>query len=419
MSTNKTELKELLLEEESEYLDFKYDMYDIFASNNNKKVQERTELLRDIISLVNIKRMDIEIDESYLIIGVDETNEKYNGKHKNINFIKNQTVIQLAQEYIEPSLIIEFKDFYLSGDRDNILISNKYDQNYDRILILILKRQKGIVYEFKKEIGNRYKGFERIGASYTRDGSHKRRIKESERRQIREYTVVDLNVKFIENPINKKFKTIYEEKILDNKLSYVKKGLVSDFNKFNSNQNLDEITFIADVDYYITKLKDYIIRRNRYFKELNKIIYFGIRIKNESELILKEDDFFLGCGHKECEFIEKKPIFEEKPPNRNNCFNKINALHDIIRSTMPNLENLLVAPYVQTDSKNYYIHDNKKILEIHFDKLKQKFSYEISNIIIKIPNLDDISKLRIPLYITIGDPYKTITKYLDLSISYQ
>jgi len=176
----------LLKQAESEYLDFKFDIYDILSSVHNKKILERQELLRDILSLLNVKDSRINTNESYLIIGVDEVDEKYNGRHKNINFKDTQIIIQLVQEYIAPSFTIKFEEYFLSGDENNILLSDQQLPNYDRILLIKLIWDLGTVYEIKKEYGDSQIGFLRVGDSFTRDGSHKRRIMETDRIKIRE-----------------------------------------------------------------------------------------------------------------------------------------------------------------------------------------------------------------------------------------
>ncbi len=414
----KFHLSELLQGKESEYLEFKYDMYEIYSSDLNRKVLERMELLRDILSLMNIKRIDIDIDESYLIIGIGETNEKYNGRHKNINFVNDQTIIQLVQKHLDPSLTIEFKEFFLSGDKDNVSISEYSLPNYDRILIIILKRQKGVIYEFKKEIGNQDVGFERLGASYTRDCSHKRRIREIDRQEIREYPFVNVNLKLNEDQITKKLKTIYHEEFLNKKLNKVKNAILDDFENIKSMGTTNRKNFIADVEYYITKLKKFIIARNEHFKKINKIINFGIEIENESELVLKNIDVYIGSG-KDCELIEKKPRFKEKPPNRDLCFREKSVISDILSSVMPAFSDLVNPTLNQINSNNYTINEEKNIITFHIDMLKQGYITKIPKILVKVPWLVNNTTLRISVVITIGEPYKTITENLDLLISYQ
>ena len=236
--------RELLQSNECEYLDFKYGMYEILSPDNNRKILERMEFLRDIFSLINIKRTDIEIEESYLVIGVGETDQKYDGRHKNITFTNTQLIIQLVQEFIDPSLTIEFKENYLAGNYNNIVLSEVPAPDYDRILTFVFKREIGTVYEYKKEIGNNHIGVERVGATYTRDESHKRRIRESDRIKIREFLNVRLILMF-ENESNefiikKNLKKIHNDEELDEKLIKIKESLYQDLSSIPKEKLLND-----------------------------------------------------------------------------------------------------------------------------------------------------------------------------------
>jgi len=180
------QIKSLLKTKECEFLDFKKNMYKIFSKDNRTKLEQRKEFLKDVLGLVNNKRMEEIIGKAYIIIGIDEENQKYNGVHQNINFTNYQTLIYLVNEYISPKLEIEFVEFYISGNESNILISKGMKQGYDRILVIKLSYEIGTVYEIKKEIGNPIIKIEyyRKGTSFTRDGSHTRYITQEDREKL-------------------------------------------------------------------------------------------------------------------------------------------------------------------------------------------------------------------------------------------
>ncbi len=178
-------LHKLLQSMESEFLDFKLKMYEILSNEPNQKMRERLELLRDTLSLINIKRTDNIYTESYLVIGVGEKDGKYDGTHQPVEFTQYQTIIQLIQQYLNRSLTIDFYEAYLSGDKSNILIARKPSLNYDRILLIKIRRELEQVYEISKQLGNNQVGYLEVGESYTRDESHKRRLTESDRIAIR------------------------------------------------------------------------------------------------------------------------------------------------------------------------------------------------------------------------------------------
>ena len=199
-------IKSLILVRECEFLDFKFDMYNIFHTNNNARILNRQEFLRDVLSLVNIKRTEEVFKKSYLIIGLDENNGIYNGNHMHIDFNDFLTLTHIIQTYISPSLTAEFEEYFIMGDENNILLSKSPVSNFDRIIMIIFTRKISDVYEIKKEYGNKRVGLLRVGESYTRDGSSKRRITESDRIIIRSLKNIDLTLKFKEG--NQKFEII-------------------------------------------------------------------------------------------------------------------------------------------------------------------------------------------------------------------
>ncbi|MFW9973201.1 MAG: RNA-binding domain-containing protein, partial [Candidatus Odinarchaeota archaeon] len=184
-----SEIKELLGTKESEFLDFKSEMYKIHDENAIRRDLERVELLRDMLSLINIKRTDKMIKDSYLIIGIEEENEQFNGNHRNIDFRDNQTIYNLIKDYINPSLTIEINDYFINGNLNNFKISLNSNPDYNRNIIIRLVREIGVVYEIKKNIGRKCPKskfgkkvtFLNTGDSFTRDGSFPRRLTEVDR----------------------------------------------------------------------------------------------------------------------------------------------------------------------------------------------------------------------------------------------
>ncbi len=180
------EITTLLILRESEFLDFKLEMYKIFPKNTKYGLEQRKELIKDILSLINNKTEENNKGIAYLIIGIGETNEIYNGIHKNTEFNDYQTIIQIINEYINPKFNIVFREFFIAGDNKKILIKEKPTSGYDRNLLMKINYETGIVYEIKKDIGNielkvpiYYSGL-----SFTRDISYIRLILQEDRERI-------------------------------------------------------------------------------------------------------------------------------------------------------------------------------------------------------------------------------------------
>lgn len=180
-------IKKLLGTKECEFLDFKLAMYNIFPKNTPSGLEQRKEFLKDVLGLINNKRVENNDGKAYLLIGVSEENERYDGNHRNIDFTDNATLLRLINENIKPNLNVEIDDYYISGDNNNILIKSYKETGYERNIIIILSNDIGAVYEIKKRFGNPYLGVEYYyeGSSFTRDGSHTRRMIETDRVKIR------------------------------------------------------------------------------------------------------------------------------------------------------------------------------------------------------------------------------------------
>ncbi len=460
-------IRELLQTKECEFLDFKYAMYEILSPDNNKKLLERMELIRDIFSLINIKRTDIEINESYLVIGIDETDQKYNGRHKNITFTNTQLIIQLIQEFIEPSLTIEFKDNYIAGDHNNIMLSENPVPGYDRILTFMFKREIGTVYEFKKQIGNKDVGFERVGAAYSRDESHKRRIRESDRIKIREVLNVRLILTFENNSsgflVKKNLKKIYNDEELDEKLKRVKESLYQDLSSIPKEKLLDEserekmsnlFSRISGTDYiyseiseadweeynkkidsYIEELKKFLKKRGEYFKESNKILSFNLELHNNGKEMATDIDLYLIIPEP-CEFIEELPQFQlesQKIPKRprssllrvydplTNMGKTMAGMTKALASNFTESFDQLLSPSIYSlgtrNSPNNYSIEDKQTLNIQSEKLKQGYFMKINKIRVKIPSIVEYDELIIQFVIITGRPSRTFNDRLILKIN--
>ncbi len=185
---NEDKVINLLKEEECEYLDFKTDFYKFNNSDKKIKLESKKEFLKDILGLVNNFRKDRSLGISYLVIGVAETNDIYNGYHQNIKFNDIKTIKDLIQANIKPELItIDLKEYYISGDKENISILKEKRDGYDRIIILIIKYESGNIFSLKKDFGNPQLGvpYYLENTSFYRDGSHTRTSPEEVRMKIR------------------------------------------------------------------------------------------------------------------------------------------------------------------------------------------------------------------------------------------
>ena len=459
-------IRDLLQSNECEFLDFKYKMYEILYSDSNRKLLEKMELLRDITSLINVKNPDIETNESYFVIGLGETNKKYDGRHNNVDFTHTQSIIQLIQEFIEPSLSVEFKENYIAGDYNNIMLSDNPLPDYDRILTIIFKREIGTVYEFKKEIGNQELGFERVGAAYTRDESHKRRLTEKDRIKIREVLNVRLKLTFENNSnefrLQKQLKKIFTDAELDEKLRRVRESLLQDLNSLTEesfgldkskrekisdlftrigrpNYIIPEITeadweeYNKNVDSYIKELNHFLKERLLYFEELNQILSLNLELHNNGKEMAADIDAYLIIPES-CEFIDERPQFQLELPKRpkkpkpslrsvNPLGGMTEAFEVITKSLTSNFSEslgILLSPDIyslgiRNSPENYLIEDNHT-LKISAEKLKQGYFLTIENVLIKVPSIRDYDELLIEFGIIVGRPSKTFYEKLLLKI---
>lgn len=179
-------LRSLLGKKECEYLDFKLHMHRVNDEDLKKKIHQQKEFLKDILGLINNRKIETDSHEGYLIIGVEEKLGKFTGNHKNVEFSDYQLVRQLIKVYIQPLIEIKIEEYFLLNIDSGIQISTDFLQNSNRIILIIFYFELGIVYELKKRIGNPSLniGFFNEGTSFIRDGSHTRRMTQQDRRKI-------------------------------------------------------------------------------------------------------------------------------------------------------------------------------------------------------------------------------------------
>jgi hypothetical protein len=421
-------IKSLIMVGECEFLDFKFDMYNIFHNNNNARILNRQEFLRDVLSLVNIKRTEKVFKKSYLIIGLDENNENYNGNHIHIDFNDFLTLTHIIQTYISPSLTAEIEEFFIMGDAKNILLSKSPVSNYDRVIMIIFTHKIGDVYEIKKEYGNKGVGFLRVGESYTRDGSSKRRITESDRIIIRSLKNIDLTLKFKEGnqkfEIIKNIKAIHSSGLFDTKLDLIKESLMDRlFKVYESLPKSAMEDYKFSVNSYIEELKGFLIIRNNYFNELNKIISFELELVNQGTEKAKDIDVFI-TTREDMQFIKELPDKPENIPkipslSIPNSLNNLMNIGRILSSAIPNDIFTSLSPSIyQMKSKNYTEIENNN-LRVHLNELKQDFLYNIDTSYIKLDSMTNRNEIKLKYIIIIGEPSQTLKGELTLIVEKQ
>lgn len=418
-------IKSLILVGECEFLDFKFDLYNIFHTNKYARILNRQEFLRDVLSLVNIKRTEKVFKKSYLIIGLDENNGNYNGNHMHIDFNDFLTLTHIIQTYISPSLTAEFEEYFIMGDAKNILLSKSPVSNYDRIIMIIFTRKIGDVYEIKKEYGNNRVGFLRVGESYTRDGSSKRRITESDRIIIRSLKNIELTLKFKEGnqkfEIIKNIKAIYSNDLFDTKLDLIKESLMDRLFKVYESLPKSAIEdYKFRVNNYIEELKGFLIIRNNYFNEMNKIVSFELELVNQGTEKVKDIDVYI-IIQDNTQFIKELPDKPENIPETPslpipNSLNNLMNISRILSSAIPSdIFTSLSPPIYPIESKNYTEIENN-ILRAHIYELKQDFLYNIDDIYIKLDSITNRNEIKLEYIIIVGEPSQTLKGELILIV---
>ena len=181
------DLIKLSATKECEYLDFKRDMYDILSNEPKRKLRERKEFLKDVLALVNNKRCEKKVGVAYLLIGMGESEQKFNGEFYNVDFNNYQTLTQLVDNYITPPISIKIHEYFCLQKNDKVIIEITHKEGYSHVFAILLYYIIGTVYEIKKEIGNSDLGISAyvIGLSFIRDGYNTRLITEEDRKIIR------------------------------------------------------------------------------------------------------------------------------------------------------------------------------------------------------------------------------------------
>jgi len=129
-------------------------LYKVNSDDLEERKDSRKDLIKDIISLLNITKTDSYFNPSFLIIGIGDTESKYNGYHNNVELLDQdrRTIFQLISNHIEPRPEIDIIEFFISGDIMNIKVSFEEHIDYDKALIFHIKHQIGEVYEIKKDL---------------------------------------------------------------------------------------------------------------------------------------------------------------------------------------------------------------------------------------------------------------------------
>ena len=419
------QIKSLIQVGECEFLDFKFEMYDIFHDNINAKILNRQEFLRDVLSLVNIKKTGKVFEKSYLMIGLDENNGNYNGNRMLIDFYDFLTLTHIIQTYISPSLTAEFEEYFIMGDAKDILLSKSPVSNYDRIIMIIFTRKIGDVYEIKKEYGNNRVGFLRVGESYTRDGSSKRRITESDRIIIRSLKNIDLTLKFKEGnqifKIMKNLKVIYKNDLFNTKLELIKECLMDKLFKVYESLPKSAIEdYKFRVNNYIEELKGFLIIRNNYFDEINKIVSFNLELVNQGTEKVKDIDVYI-IIQDNTQFIKELPDKPENIPETPslpipNSLNNLMNISRILSSAIPSDIFTSLSPSIyQVGSKNYTEIENNN-LRVYIHELKQDFLYNIDTVYIKLDSIINRNEIKLKYSIIIGKPSQTLEGELKLIV---
>ena len=288
-------IKQLLAHKECEFLDFKSHMYKLNSENIKTKLEQKKEFLKDVLGLINNKRYDDNFGKAYLIVGVSEEGGEYNRIHRNIDTVNKQSIIQILNEFIFPSIDIEINEYYISGDKDNILFSNVNKERYDRIILLTLKYEIGIVYELKKKIGNPAENVKLYyeGTSFTRDGSHTRRMMQQDR-----YKIMNLH-----GDIHEGDDIIYDIRELslensfpDDKKHLMKADLIENYINLIETKDLTHnslMKLLESIEREILVIIHFQTQNKKFIPTIIKFIEFSCRYLEKKEIIPSRKLFYL------------------------------------------------------------------------------------------------------------------------------
>ena len=288
-------IKQLLVHKECEFLDFKSHMYKLNSEIIKTKLEQKKEFLKDVLGLINNKRYDDNFGKAYIIVGVSEERGEYNGIHRNIDNVNKQSIIQILNEFISPLIDFEFNEYYISGDKYNILFSNVNKDGYDRIILLTLKYEFGIVYELKKKIGNPAENVKLYyeGTSFTRDGSHTRRMMQEDR-----YKIMNLR-----GDLHEKNDTIFEMRELplensfpDDKKYVMKADLIENYINLIETKDLVQnslMNVLASIEREILVFIRFQTRNKKFIPTIIKFIEFSCGYLEKKEIIPSRKIFYL------------------------------------------------------------------------------------------------------------------------------
>ncbi len=207
-----------------------------------------------------------------MIFGVGDERDKYNGSHNNITFYKFQTFRDIVWNHIIPKPVLEFIEFYISGNDKNILIELEKKKEYDRNILIKIHYNIGTIYEIYYPVGNiDLKAYSyQIGTSFTRDGSHARPLTQIDRKRIE--SIVYSSKDLIQESIFKKIPQQPQKVIRD---------IVQLFNPYR----LEFVLGRDDAEFLDVEDNDMLeIKINTIFKGENQIdvdnVYFNKRVRN-------------------------------------------------------------------------------------------------------------------------------------------
>lgn len=203
---------------------------------------------------------------------------------------------------------------------------------------------------------------------------------------------------------------------------------------FSEISETDWEEFNKNVYSYIEDLKEFLKKRKEYFEKSNNILKFNLKLLNIGKEMATDIDLYLFIP-KPCEFIEKIPKFQLEPPKipkkpkpslqkvYNPLANLSESMAGVAKVLSSNLGGVLetlnypLSEAVRTiGSPSHFLIEDKQILNIYAEKLKQGYTIRINNIKVKIPSITSYNELPIKFIISIGTPSRTFKDKLVLKI---
>jgi len=288
-------IRQLLSLKECEYLDFKLYMYKLNVEDIKIKLEQRKEFLKDVLGLINNKKIDDNFGKAYILVGVGEIGDKYNGNYSNIKIVNEQILIQILNRCISPTINIEIQEYYIGGVKDIVLLSKENKEGYYRNMLITLIYDIGTVYELKKRIGNPSENvtYYYEGTSFTRDGSHTRRMLQADRERI-----INLRGGISEWDDSKYgVSELLDESSLPNNEKYLMKtDVIENYIEIIETKDPFHSSFIKILESIERQLMIFIRypKQNMKFKtSIVKFIDFSLRILEKKGTILSHKFFYL------------------------------------------------------------------------------------------------------------------------------